>query len=120
MVMPNESEMEALGGDITAASTALGCTVVSRGSDTLVTVPGRTLYLCRGGGAGLATAGSGDVAAGAIAGLVGRGADPLVAAAWGAVLHARAGGALAERVGTIGYLARELLDELPRAWTAPQ
>jgi hydroxyethylthiazole kinase-like uncharacterized protein yjeF len=65
------------------------------------------------GNRGLATSGSGDVLAGAVAGLAARGASPLQAALWGVTLHSAAGDRLARRVGPIGYLARELLDELP-------
>ncbi len=36
------------------------------------------------------------------------------AAAWGVAVHARAGHALAERIATLGFLARELPDEIPR------
>ena len=57
---------------------------------------------------GLATSGSGDALAGIIAGLATRGAPLAQAAAWGVALHARAGRALAERIGPIGYLASEL------------
>jgi NAD(P)H-hydrate repair Nnr-like enzyme with NAD(P)H-hydrate dehydratase domain len=35
------------------------------------------------------------------------------AAVWGIALHASAGQALAERLGPIGYLARELPAEIP-------
>ncbi|GAC1445881.1 MAG: hypothetical protein NVSMB56_00350 [Pyrinomonadaceae bacterium] len=34
-------------------------------------------------------------------------------AAWGVFLHAKAGDVLATRVGRLGYLARELLAEIP-------
>ncbi|HKQ99795.1 MAG TPA: NAD(P)H-hydrate dehydratase, partial [Pyrinomonadaceae bacterium] len=61
----------------------------------------------------LATSGSGDVLAGIIAGLAARGATPSQAAAWGVHLHARAGEELAKRMGRLGYLARELPDEVP-------
>jgi NAD(P)H-hydrate repair Nnr-like enzyme with NAD(P)H-hydrate dehydratase domain len=53
------------------------------------------------------------VLAGIIAGLCARGAEPIHAAAWGVSVHARAGEQLAKRLGPIGYLARELLDEIP-------
>ena len=43
-----------------------------------------------------------------------RGAEPFVAAAWGVWLHGEAGTALAGKVGPIGFLARELLAEVPR------
>jgi NAD(P)H-hydrate repair Nnr-like enzyme with NAD(P)H-hydrate dehydratase domain len=62
----------------------------------------------------LATSGSGDVLAGILAGLVARGAALEQAAAWGVALHARAGERLARRLGTLGYLARELPGEVPQ------
>jgi ADP-dependent NAD(P)H-hydrate dehydratase len=65
------------------------------------------------GHAGLGTSGSGDVLAGAIAGLLARGADPAQAACWGTYLHSTAGDRLAARVGRLGFLARELVAELP-------
>ncbi|WP_263730097.1 NAD(P)H-hydrate dehydratase [Cellulomonas sp. SG140] len=65
------------------------------------------------GASGLGTSGSGDVLAGAIAGLLAGGADPAQAACWGVWLHGSAGDRLAARVGLTGYLARELLDGLP-------
>jgi ADP-dependent NAD(P)H-hydrate dehydratase len=65
------------------------------------------------GHAGLGTSGSGDVLAGAVAGLLARGADPAQAACWGTFLHGTAGDRLASRVGRLGFLARELVDELP-------
>ena len=65
------------------------------------------------GHAGLGTSGSGDVLAGAIAGLLARGADLAQAACWATFLHAVAGDRLAARVGRLGFLARELVDQLP-------
>jgi ADP-dependent NAD(P)H-hydrate dehydratase len=72
------------------------------------------------GHAGLGTSGSGDVLAGAITGLLARGVDPTRAACWGTYLHAAAGDRLAARVGRLGFLARELLDELPLVLTELQ
>ncbi|HVF43616.1 MAG TPA: NAD(P)H-hydrate dehydratase, partial [Pyrinomonadaceae bacterium] len=57
--------------------------------------------------------GSGDVLAGVIAGLVARGAEAFVAAAWGVHMHALAGERLSERLGPLGLLARELPGEIP-------
>ena len=65
------------------------------------------------GDAGLGTSGSGDVRAGIVAGLLARGGDPAQAACWGAYAHAMSGQRLVPRYGRIGYLARELLDEVP-------
>jgi ADP-dependent NAD(P)H-hydrate dehydratase len=71
------------------------------------------------GNTGLGTSGSGDVLAGAVAGLLARGADPAQAAVWGTWLHAAAGAALARRTGPLGFLASELLPELPHALALP-
>ena len=62
---------------------------------------------------GMATSGSGDVLAGVIAGLAARGASLAQACAWGVVVHALAGRRLAERIAPLGFLARELLTEIP-------
>jgi ADP-dependent NAD(P)H-hydrate dehydratase len=62
---------------------------------------------------GLGTCGSGDVLGGIILGLLGRGAEPAQAACWGTFLHLAAGHRLAAKVGTVGFLAGELLTELP-------
>ncbi|MBV9830745.1 MAG: NAD(P)H-hydrate dehydratase [Marmoricola sp.] len=65
------------------------------------------------GHAGLATAGSGDVLAGLVAGLLGRSAPPDQAACWATYLHSTAGERLASSVGGVGFLARELVDQVP-------
>jgi ADP-dependent NAD(P)H-hydrate dehydratase len=67
------------------------------------------------GGAGLGVSGSGDVRAGVTGGLLARGAEPAQAAVWASYLHGRAGERLASSIGRLGFLARELLPEIPRA-----
>jgi ADP-dependent NAD(P)H-hydrate dehydratase len=64
------------------------------------------------GDAGLGTSGSGDVRAGIVAGLLGRGAGTAQAACWGAFAHSVSGQRLAPRYGRTGFLARELVDEV--------
>jgi ADP-dependent NAD(P)H-hydrate dehydratase len=66
------------------------------------------------GASGLGTSGSGDVLAGAVAGFCARGVPPDRAAVWASYTHAVAGDRLSVRVGPMGYLASELLAELPR------
>ena len=66
------------------------------------------------GDTGLGTSGSGDVLAGAMAGLVSRGATHEQAAVWATYVHAAAGDALAAEFGRVGFLAGELLPQLPR------
>jgi ADP-dependent NAD(P)H-hydrate dehydratase len=62
---------------------------------------------------GLGTSGSGDVRSGLVAGAAARCRDAAQAACWGTYMHLAAGARLAERIGAVGYLARELLDEVP-------
>lgn len=66
------------------------------------------------GSGGLGTSGSGDVLSGAVAGFCARGVEPAQAAVWASYAHAVAGDRLAVRVGPLGYLAGELLSELPQ------
>lgn len=63
--------------------------------------------------AGLGTSGSGDVAAGIVAGLLSRNAQPEQAACWATHVHAVAGRRLGGPIGGVGYMARELVDEIP-------
>jgi hydroxyethylthiazole kinase-like uncharacterized protein yjeF len=65
------------------------------------------------GGPGLGVSGSGDVQAGMVAGLLSRGAGAAQAAVWGGHLHGAAGDVLTERVGTVGFLAREVAACVP-------
>lgn len=96
-----------------SAAQQLGIVVALKGAESWIADPDGSLYHYTGGSVGLATSGSGDTLAGIVAGLAARGAPPVRAAVWGVYLHGAAGQALAQRMGRIGYLARELLDEVP-------
>ncbi|RZJ45365.1 MAG: NAD(P)H-hydrate dehydratase [Brevundimonas sp.] len=96
------------------AATLFQSVVVMKGSTTFVVMPDGATWRHGGGVCGLGTSGSGDVLAGAIGGLLARGAAPIVAALWGVVMHAEAGADLTRRHGRLGFLARELPDVLPR------
>ncbi len=100
-------------GALRAAVARFNAVVVLKGRETLIAAPGSPVYHNRAGNVGLATSGSGDSLAGLIAGLCARGCAPLQAAVWGVYLHARAGEQLARSRGPLGYLARELPDEVP-------
>lgn len=96
------------------AAKQLRAVVALKGAETFIAAHGTGVsYRNLAGNIGLATSGSGDVLAGIIAGLAARGATPSQAAVWGVYLHARAGEELAKRMGQLGYLARELLAEVP-------
>ena len=89
-------------------------------SDNWIVTPAGDRWQAPAGHSGLGTSGSGDVLAGALAGLLARGVDATQAACWATYLHAAAGDRLAARVGSLGFLARELLDQLPLVLTELQ
>ncbi|WP_066589531.1 NAD(P)H-hydrate dehydratase [Cellulomonas timonensis] len=91
-----------------------GAVVTLRGE---IATPDGAAWQSSTGSDGLATSGSGDVLAGAVAGVLAGGGDLAQAACWGTHLHGAAGDRLAAHVGHRGYLARELLDELPLVLT---
>jgi hydroxyethylthiazole kinase-like uncharacterized protein yjeF len=95
------------------AAAALQCVVVMKGGITHVVTPDGSAAIFEGGTIGLATSGSGDTLAGVITGLLARGTPPAVAAMWGVFLHGEAGCRLMRRHGGIGFLAGELLAEIP-------
>jgi ADP-dependent NAD(P)H-hydrate dehydratase len=95
------------------AAGRFGAVVVLKGATSWIATPDGALYRYDGGNVGLATSGSGDTLAGIVAGLSARGAPPLNAVVWGVWLHGSAGRALTRRMGALGFLARELLAEIP-------
>lgn len=92
-------------------------TVASGGAESWVASPDGRRWRDQTGGVGLGVSGSGDVLAGIVTGLAARGAEPEQAAVWAVHLHGRAGDRLAAAVGRVGFLARELPAEVPRALT---
>jgi ADP-dependent NAD(P)H-hydrate dehydratase len=100
-------------GAAVAAARMAGVTVLAGAAVSYVAQPSGDAWALPMGVPGAAVAGSGDVKAGAVAGLLARGADAAQAAVWGAYLHARSGERLAASVGRVGYLAREIARDLP-------
>jgi len=111
--MPQEEVKRSGAGAALAAARDYGAVFALKGRETFIASAGGECLVNRAGSVGLATSGSGDVLAGVVAGFVARGADPLWGAAWGVHVHALAGERLSARVGTLGFLARELLPEIP-------
>ncbi|MFL6136029.1 MAG: NAD(P)H-hydrate dehydratase [Nocardioidaceae bacterium] len=91
-----------------------GAVALCGGSQKIVASPSGEVWRITTGNPGLGVSGSGDVQAGIVTGLLARGAEPEQAAVWGAWLHGRCGDVLAESVGPVGYLARELAAAVPR------
>ena len=99
------------------AADRAGCTVLLKGHETTIAHPAGEAALHRATGDDaapwLATAGSGDVLAGLITGLMSRGLPPFEAACTGTWLHAAA----ARSFGP-GLIAEDLPEELPKVFRA--
>jgi NAD(P)H-hydrate epimerase len=106
-----------VGGDRLAAARALaersGAVVLLKGPGTVVAGPDGAVALNPTGGSALATAGSGDVLTGIIAGFLARGLDAFRAAAAAAWVHGRTADLLVETDGP-GLVAGDLVGGLGR------
>ncbi len=91
-----------------------GQVVVLKGAFTVVASPQGAARISPFANPGLASAGTGDVLAGVIGGLLAQGLSPLDAATCGVYLHGAAGEELRHQLGDAGLLASDLLPEIPR------
>ncbi len=105
-------EQDRIAGTVALAK-ELGAVILRKGHETVISDGART-YVNRTGNAGMATGGSGDVLAGILTALLGRGVPPLEAAACGAWLHGKAGDLVAVERGQYGLTPNDLLEALPR------
>ncbi|MBI3895352.1 MAG: NAD(P)H-hydrate dehydratase [Acidobacteria bacterium] len=96
--------------------------VVLKGYRTLIAEPGGQLYVNSTGNPGMATAGTGDVLAGIIAGLLAQYPEmPVERVVSTAVYwHGAAGDVAAARKGELSLLSTDLIDALPEALRAPE
>lgn len=107
-----EIEADPVGSGIRAAQ-LYRANVLVKGVTSHVVTPEGKCWTYRGGAPGLGVSGSGDTMAGIVGGLLSRGAEPLTALLWGVWLHGEAGAALSKKIGPVGFLAREIPDEIP-------
>jgi NAD(P)H-hydrate epimerase len=91
--------------------------VVLKGANTVVAAPDGTLLRSAVATPALATAGSGDVLAGAIGAMLAAGLDPVDAAGVSVAVHAAAGVLAEQRIGLAGVLASDIAGLLPEAMT---
>lgn len=92
-----------------------GVVVVLKGANAIVASPAGELTVALFANPALATAGTGDILAGCIAGLIAQGLKLYDAACAGVYVHGMAGEALKEKIGDAGTLASDLLPLLPAA-----
>jgi hydroxyethylthiazole kinase-like uncharacterized protein yjeF len=89
--------------------------VTLKGAHTVVASPDGQTVIIPFANPGLATAGSGDVLAGAIVGFLAQGLSPFAAAVAGAYIHGLAGDLVQDEMGAAGMVAGDLLPMLPQA-----
>jgi alanine racemase len=130
VVTPHPGEMARLTGLPTAtiqadrlgtarrAAAAWGVVVVLKGAGTVVASPDGQAWVNATGNPAMASAGSGDVLAGAIGSLLAQGCSPLEAALAGVSAHGLAGDLAAREIGGRGLLASDIAHRLPRALEA--
>ena len=89
------------------------CVLVLKGMPSLVGTPDGRVYICSTGNAALATAGTGDVLAGLIVGLLAQGLSPEQAAICGVHIGGACADAYVQSRSGRSMLALDLLDALP-------
>ncbi len=87
-----------------------------KGADTIIACRDHHLYRNPTGNPGMATAGSGDVLSGIIAGLAGQGYLPTQAALLGTYLHGLSGDLAKEDFSEESIMAGDLVENIPSAW----
>jgi len=90
-------------------------TVFYKGAYSVIANPDGEVTVLPFANPALATAGSGDVLAGSIAGLLAQGLEPFDAAVAGGYLHGLAGELARDRLGNAGVVAGDLPSMLPLA-----
>lgn len=99
-------------------ASATGAVCLLKGYNTCIADGGDRVYINKSGNCGMATAGSGDVLAGIIGGILAQnktGALSLTeAAALGAYLHGAAGDIAAQALGEYSLMASDIIDAIPK------
>ena len=89
--------------------------VLLKGAPTIVAAPDGRARINAFTNPGMATGGTGDVLAGAIAGFVAQGVEPFDAACLGLYVSSWAGELVRQEMGSAGMLAGDVANALPRA-----
>jgi len=89
-----------------------------KGNRTVIAAPDGVVYVNSSGNPGMATPGMGDALSGILGALLGQGMNPLDAMALGVFLHGAAADRVARRMGAVGYLAGDIIAEIPATLAA--
>ncbi len=100
---------------VTQAVNEFGQCVVLKGPYSIACEPGQPMLVNCTGNPGLASGGMGDVLCGVIGTLLAQDLPGYYAASCGIFWHGAAADYCAREIGTIGYLASEVADALPKA-----
>ena len=95
-----------------------GATVLIKGARSIIASPDGDIFVNSTGNPGMSTPGMGDALSGIVGALLGQHMPPLYALALGVFLHGYAADRVAARMGRVGYIAGDLIDELPAALEA--
>ena len=93
-----------------------GVTLILKGYRTIISNHFGGNYISVNGSSGMAKAGSGDVLAGLVGGLLAQGMKPEQAAVLGVYLHCRSGEICAEKLSEQGMHALDLVENLTHVW----
>jgi len=97
------------------AAEQFNCTIVLKGSRTVIASTDGEVFINPTGNPGMATAGAGDVLSGIIGALLAQGLVPIDAATLGVYIHGMAGDVAAGELGETGVVAGDIKDAIPYA-----
>lgn len=87
--------------------------VVLKGARTVIAAPDGRVWINSSGNSGMGSGGMGDILTGVIAGWLAQGVDLFNSAVLGVYLHGKAADQCVEHYGSAGYVATDLLPQLP-------
>ncbi|MBF6569941.1 MAG: NAD(P)H-hydrate dehydratase [Candidatus Binataceae bacterium] len=113
------SSIEEINADRISAARRLaaisGACVLLKGNRSVIANAAGEVCINSSGNPGMGTPGMGDVLSGMLGALMGQGYSPFEALKLGVFLHGYAADRVAASYGPFGYIAGDLIDELPRA-----
>ncbi|MHB8481230.1 MAG: NAD(P)H-hydrate dehydratase [Nitrospiria bacterium] len=100
---------------VSETASQYGCTIVLKGAYSLIADRNRSIWINPTGNPGMATAGTGDVLTGIIAGFCAQGHQIPEAAQIGVFLHGLSGDLALEEKGEISLIASDIIEKIPSA-----